>query len=125
MLKDDFFTITEMNIEGNSINAILKINENHAIFQGHFPEHPVVPGVCIFQMVKELAELSSSQELQLTKASEIKFLGVIDPNEKKTLQLSLNYEKENEGINVSASLLKETSVCFKFQGIFKALESAE
>lgn len=125
MLKDDFFTITEMNIEGNSINAILKINENHAIFQGHFPEHPVVPGVCIFQMVKELAELSSSQELQLTKASEIKFLGVIDPNEKKTLQLSLNYEKENEGINVSASLLKETSVCFKFKGIFKALESAE
>lgn len=125
MLKDDFFTITEMNIEGNSINAILKINENHAIFQGHFPEHPVVPGVCIFQMVKELAELSSSQELQLTKASEIKFLGVIDPNEKKTLQLSLNYEKENEGINVSASLLKETSVCFKFKGIFKILESAE
>ena len=125
MLKDDFFTITEMNIEGNSINAILKINENHAIFQGHFPEHPVVPGVCIFQMVKELAELSSIQELQLTKASEIKFLGVIDPNEKKTLQLSLNYEKENEGINVSASLLKETSVCFKFKGIFKALESAE
>ena len=124
MLKDDFFTITKMNIEGNSINAILKINENHAIFQGHFPEHPVVPGVCIFQMVKELAELSSSQELQLTKASEIKFLGVIDPNEKKTLQLSLNYEKENEGINVSASLLKETSVCFKFKGIFKISASA-
>ena len=125
MLKDDFFTIIEINKEGNSINAIVEINENHSIFKGHFPEHPVVPGVCIFQMVKEIAELSSGQELQLTKASEIKFLGIIDPNEKKPIRMSLNYEKENEGINFSAILLKDTSVCFKFKGIFKILKSAE
>ena len=125
MLKDDFFTIKRMNIEGNSINAILEINEKHSIFQGHFPDHPVVPGVCIFQMVKEIAELSSGQELQLTKASEIKFLGIINPFEKKTLRMSLNYEKENGGTNLSASLLNDTSVCFKFKGIFKILESAE
>ena len=122
MLNDDFFTIKEMNIEGNSINAIVEINEKHKIFQGHFPEHPVVPGVCIFQMMKEIAELSSGQKLQLTKASEIKFLGIIDPNEKKTLRMNLNYEKENGGINVSASLLKESSICFKFKGTFKILE---
>lgn len=125
MLKDDFFTITEINKERNSINAILEINEKHTIFQGHFPEHPVVPGVCIFQMVKEIAELASEKELQLSTASEIKFLSIIDPTEKKTLRMSLNYEKENEGINISASLLKETSICFKFKGIFKILESAE
>ena len=125
MLKDDFFTISEMNIEGNSINAFLEINEKHIIFQWYFPDHPLVPGVCIFQMLKELAELSSGQELQLTKASEIKFLGIIDPNEKKILQMNLNYEKENEGINVSASLLNDVSVCFKFKGIFKVLESVE
>ncbi|MEO6836871.1 MAG: 3-hydroxyacyl-ACP dehydratase [Ginsengibacter sp.] len=114
-----------MNIEGNSINATLEINEKHKIFLGHFPEHPVVPGVCIFQMVKEIVELSSEKELQLSTASEIKFLGIIDPNEKKTLRMSLNYEKENDGINVSASLLKDTTLCFKFKGIFKRLESAE
>lgn len=125
MLKDDFFIIKEMNIEGNSINAFLEINEKHSLFYGHFPNHPVVPGVCIFQIVKELVELSSGQELQLTKASEIKFLGIIDPNEKKTLRMSLNYEKEDERINVSASLLKDASVCFKFKGIFKVFESAE
>ncbi len=125
MFKDDFFTITEINIEGKSINAILEINEKHPIFQGHFPDHPVVPGVCIFQMVKEIAELASGQELQLTTASEIKFLSIIDPNEKKSIRMSLNYEKKIEGINVSASLLKDSTVCFKFKGVFKILESAE
>ena len=28
------------------------LNPQHAIYNGHFPQQPVVPGVCMLQMIK-------------------------------------------------------------------------
>jgi 3-hydroxyacyl-[acyl-carrier-protein] dehydratase len=120
MLKDDFYTVSDLNMEGNSINAILTLNENHPIFGGHFPGEPVVPGVCMMQMVKEITETALGLKLQIANASEVKFLMVINPNENRTLRMQLNYnESEHEALAVSAMLLKDSSVCFKFKGLLK------
>ena len=55
MLLGDFFEISDINnAENGSIEALIKINKDHAIFNGHFPEFPIVPGVCMIQMVKEI-----------------------------------------------------------------------
>ena len=120
MLKDDFFSITAINIESDSIDAILELNEKHKIFKGHFPGHPVVPGACMFQMVKEITKIAVGSEIQLRKADDIKFLMMLNPNENKIIQAKLNYKEENGKINISASFLKGNSICFKFKGMFQA-----
>ena len=120
MLKDDLFTISSIQKENNSFKIVLELNAMHKIFEGHFPGQPVVPGACMLQMVKEVTEVILSKKIRLTKADNIKFLLLINPNEYKTLQMDLTFKISEDGItNVSANLSNSSSVYFKFSGSFQ------
>ena len=119
MLQGDFFTISNIEISSPDVKAALEINGSHKIFEGHFPGQPVVPGVCMMQMVKEIMELVIEKKLQLSKANEMKFLAVINPQENKNIDASFKYAySENGSIIVSASFFKEALTYFKFKGEF-------
>ena len=57
------------------------LNPQHAIYNGHFPQQPVVPGVCMLQMIKECIEKIQQAPLQYKQIASCKFLSVINPNE--------------------------------------------
>ena len=122
ILKGDFFIVSSMQAEGNSVMAMLELNPSHAIFEGHFPGSPVVPGVCMMQMVKELLEDFTGKETMLTKADMMKFLLVINPVVNRLIGLQLKYELSSEGVYaVNASIVVEGKVSFKFKGEFTVL----
>ena len=119
MLQGDFFKIDHLEIEGTGIKADLVINADHKIFEGHFPGQPVVPGVCMMQMIKEIIEQVTQKKTNLSKAGEMKFLGVIDPTQNNIIQAALKYTTEENGcMAVSAALFKNELVHFKFKGVF-------
>ena len=48
MLLDNFYTILSSESSDSTIWTIqIKLNPGHPVYQGHFPGHPVVPGVCL------------------------------------------------------------------------------
>jgi len=119
MLVNDFFTISKLEKEGFEIKAALVINANHKIFDGHFPGHPVVPGVCMMQMVKEIIEKVIGEKTNLVRAGEMKFLAIIDPKENNMIRATLKYNiEENGNMAVSATFFKESLIHFKFKGLF-------
>jgi 3-hydroxyacyl-[acyl-carrier-protein] dehydratase len=119
MLLNNFFTISQIEIKPSEIVAALEINKAHKIFDGHFPGQPVVPGVCMMQMVKEILENAIHQNTNLLKASEMKFLAIIDPAQNNHINASLKYTiAENGIILLAASLFKDELVHFKFKGMF-------
>jgi len=119
MLVNDFFTISKLEEEGFEIRAELVINANHKIFEGHFPGHPVVPGVCMMQMVKEIIERVVAEKTNLVRAGEMKFLAIINPKENNMIRATLKYNiEENGNMAVSAILFKESLIHFKFKGLF-------
>ena len=73
MLKDSLYTIQNITEENNTIEAIIELEEHHDIFQGHFPGQPVLPGVCMLQMTKEILEIFFNYKVQLSKADDILF----------------------------------------------------
>ena len=79
ILKDNFYTIRESRFEADEINATIELNPAHKIFKGHFPGLPIVPGVCMVQIQKELIEKELSRKIILKKATNIKFLSIINP----------------------------------------------
>ena len=114
MLLNDFFTINETVKSETEIWAALLIHRNHKIFEGHFPNQPVVPGVCMMQMVKEILEQVIGKETNLTQAADMKFLAVINPLENNLLHASIKYTADETGaINIVASLFKDELVHFK------------
>lgn len=119
MLLNDFFTITEKEYSATEIWAALVINADHKIFEGHFPNQPVVPGVCMMQMIKEILEHIIGKNTNLVKAAELKFLALINPRENNLVHASIKYAAgEGGAVNIVASLFKDELVHFKFKGQF-------
>jgi 3-hydroxyacyl-[acyl-carrier-protein] dehydratase len=119
MLQGDFYTITTRQTAGNTINVLLQLNPAHSIFDGHFPGQPVVPGVCMMQMVKELTASFLERETRLVKADQLKFLALLIPAEGAQLRMDLKFmPRENGETGVEAQLLDETTLFFKFKGSF-------
>lgn len=119
MLLNDFFTIEKLETSGTELMAELLINPGHKIFEGHFPGQPVVPGVCMMEMVKEIVEQVLGKNTRLVKAQEMKFLAVIDPVKNNLISTNIKYTAgEDGGINVVASFFKEELMHFRFKGLF-------
>ena len=120
MLLNNFFTITDTVSSATEIWAELFINADHKIFEGHFPDQPVVPGVCMMQMVKEILEQVIGKKMNLVKAAEMKFLAVINPLENNLIHASIKYAADETGaINITATLFKDELIYFKFKGKFR------
>lgn len=114
MLLTDFYTIdkTEQTDAGTVFHITL--NEKHAIYQGHFPGQPVLPGVCTLNTVKECAEQIVNKPLIYTQISSCKFLSSVDPTvcNKITLSLALKpneddtYTLSADGTNNEVAFIK-------------------
>jgi 3-hydroxyacyl-[acyl-carrier-protein] dehydratase len=120
MLENNFYTTISFAAENNGAKSRVKLNRQHPVFIGHFPEVPVVPGVCSVQMIQELAEKAVSAKLMLSNGDNIKFLGVINPDENPELDIELTYKTDDKGeIAASASISGNGTVFLKFKGQFK------
>lgn len=118
MLKNNFYHITALTHQDNTITATLALNSEHPIFAGHFPGQPVVPGACMLQIVKEVLGDTLSMGCQLKKADNLKFITPVDPRMADELELCLTYKTADAGLQVTAALNANEVVCFKMQGVF-------
>ncbi len=125
MLKDDFYQVQNLQGEGESYSAEIIFNPDHAIFKGHFPEQPVVPGVCMVQITTETAEDIVGKRLQLTQSKVIKFLQMIDPgvHPKVVLSLTIKEIPDHSGRSITSKLSFEDTIFFKFRGTFDEFQT--
>ena len=119
MSLQSLYTISEFNEAEGEFSAIIAFNPAHEIFSGHFPGQPIVPGVCLIHIIKEIAHMKSDKELLLTEGRNIKFLHVIDPQEHPEVKIVGSHKSdESEILTINASLIKDELVFFKFKGHF-------
>ncbi|OIP05388.1 MAG: hypothetical protein AUJ97_00980 [Bacteroidetes bacterium CG2_30_32_10] len=122
MLLNNFFNISNIVKEENTTKytVAIELNPQHAIYEGHFPENPIVPGVCMQQMVKETLSLILEKKLMLYKADNIKFLNLIIPSISKTLKLNIHIKStEDNQIKIDSNISDEERVYFKYIAYFK------
>lgn len=93
------------------------VNTQHDIFKGHFPGQPVVPGVCMMEMVKELLEQQTDQRLWMRNAGQVKFLQMITPDVQPMVEIS--WKQTGKNFNVNASIKNNASDLFKLSGDFE------
>ncbi len=121
MLINDFFQVLESEQVDNSLVSLIKINAQHSIFDGHFPNNPVTPGVVQLQMVKELMEDHFGNKLALKEMGRCKFMAVLDPNQDAEIEIKINFSmNELQQIKLSAqgSSKKENQTFFKFNALY-------
>ncbi len=117
--NNDLFSIDKIAHREGFVSATININANSEILKGHFPDHPVVPGACMLQIVKEALENALKKTLRLRKADQLKFMSIIDPTNIPAVQLEISYKEMEDGdISSTAKLCNPETIFFKFQGSF-------
>jgi 3-hydroxyacyl-[acyl-carrier-protein] dehydratase len=119
MLLNKFYTLLKQQSEQGKVTALISFNKSHPIFSGHFPGHPVVPGVCMMQILREIMEIEVAGKLRISHGDNLKFLSIINPEENQEVEAFISYLAKENSLNVSASLQSGAVTYFKFKGTFE------
>lgn len=122
MLIDGLYSVRETETTPEGILAKVHLNKDHAIFKGHFPGNPVMPGVCMIQIIKELTEEATQKILFLTVSSNIKFMAIINPEKNPDLQLTIDIKEENGEVKVKNTTSYDDTVALKLNAAFKIID---
>jgi 3-hydroxyacyl-[acyl-carrier-protein] dehydratase len=123
MPLSDFYQLNIISVQSlddkTRIDAEIILNSAHPIFKGHFPNLPIVPGVCMVQIVKEIAEKQLQQKLFLSSASNIKFLSVLNPEVHQRVNVELQWTQSiGSEYAIESKLFVDEVTFFKMKAIF-------
>ncbi|SHI61285.1 3-hydroxyacyl-ACP dehydratase [Pseudozobellia thermophila] len=119
ILIKGLYDIKAFDINEDIITASVWLNKDHEVFEGHFPGNPIMPGVCMMQMIKELTEKAIDRELFLSVASNVKFMAIINPEKNDTIHLILNINQVDDQVKVKTTVSFEETLALKLNATFK------
>ncbi|MBF7092695.1 3-hydroxyacyl-ACP dehydratase [Flavobacterium sp. ALJ2] len=123
MVLKDFYKILSLeNTSDSKYNAIILVNDKHAVFKGHFPDNPIMPGVCMIQIIKELSETITKSTLMMQTLSNVKFMALINPEVTPELRLELDITTTEDGlVKVKNTTYFNETVALKLSNIYKKI----
>lgn len=124
MILENFYTIKSNQISEDKINHIfeIEVNNKHAIFKGHFPGNPVMPGVCMMQIIKEITESIVGKKLFMEKCSNVKFLEIINPDKTPELTLELLIVEMDSNVKVKNTTKFKDTVALKLSAQYRKVD---
>ena len=117
-LKDDFFQILTTTIADDGLSSIVRLNSDHIIYQGHFPGHPITPGVIQLQIIHELLEEHLGIKIKLMNISNCKFLNVLDPVIDSSFELDCRLQKSGDLIAIKAIGKSGSNTIIKLESVY-------
>ena len=115
MLLNNLYTIQSLSVSDNQIQAAINLQTDHAIFNGHFPGQPVLPGVCMMEMVTEVMGVHLNKSYRISGGPLIKFLRMIDPRIHPLIHLEIKYQISSLSISTNGRIFSGSEVFMKFQ----------
>jgi 3-hydroxyacyl-[acyl-carrier-protein] dehydratase len=115
--------IVDLNLDAKTITVEAQVPEKHTIFEGHFPGHPIMPGVLL---TEAMAQTSGWLLIALTKFERMPFLasikeakmrGFVSPGDLLNIEASLVHEGSGYAITsakvrVGGKLRSEATITF-------------
>jgi 3-hydroxyacyl-[acyl-carrier-protein] dehydratase len=118
-LINDFFKVLETSVSNNGFITTIELNPAHIVYAGHFPGHPVTPGVIQMQIVHELLEKQLSRVLKLISMPQCKFLKILNPEETLRMTIHIEMNTIEELLNVKARGENGTDIFFKLNAVYQ------
>ncbi|MCP9200464.1 hydroxymyristoyl-ACP dehydratase [Gramella sp. GC03-9] len=121
MILQEFYELISSKEQDGLLLTTLRINNEHPLYNGHFPNRPVTPGVVLMHLFKEEAMRRTGNELQLVRANNVKFIAVFDPGQTPELLLESKLEVSGEFVKLNGVARTENGIVLKIQALYKTL----
>ncbi|QOG03086.1 3-hydroxyacyl-ACP dehydratase [Flavobacterium sp. MDT1-60] len=123
VLKDFYKVLSEEKTTDSKYSITILVNEKHDVFKGHFPGNPIMPGVCMIQIIKELTEKITKETLMIQTLANVKFMALINPENNPELRLELDITTtEDNLVKVKNTTYFNETVALKLSNVYKKLE---
>lgn len=123
VLKDFYKILSEEKTTDSKYSITIFVNEKHEVFKGHFPGNPIMPGVCMIQIIKELTEKITKQTLMIQTLANVKFMALINPENNPELRLELDITMTDDNlVKVKNTTYFNETVALKLSNVYKKLE---
>lgn len=99
----NFYTIIQQEQAEDKAVFSLRLNPAHPVYAGHFPGMPVVPGVCMLQIVKECVSMWTGNTVRYETVVSCKFLAVVNPEGEELFVISFTL-KEGRLLQATATI---------------------
>ncbi|KFF07369.1 3-hydroxyacyl-ACP dehydratase [Flavobacterium reichenbachii] len=122
VLKDFYKILSEEKTGDFKYNIRILVNAKHEVFKGHFPGNPIMPGVCMIQIIKELTEKITQQNLVIQTLANVKFMALINPDVTPELRLELDITNtEDDFVKVKNTTYFNDTVALKLSNTYKKI----
>lgn len=121
MLNNNFYSIQAKKVENDQFIYSISIDSKHTIFDGHFPNNPVTPGVVQMEIVKELTGDAIGNTVGLSTMSNCKFLAILNPEENPNVEIQLKITQEDAEIKVNAVIQNENGAFLKMSAVYSKI----
>ncbi|WP_299439101.1 3-hydroxyacyl-ACP dehydratase [uncultured Aquimarina sp.] len=113
MLIADLYKINEDSVNDGVQTTSITLNPDSEVFKGHFPGNPITPGVCTLQIIKELTEKRTACSLFMKKASNVKFMAVINPEKTPDLIITNGFTDTEDEIKIKSTVKYDDTIALK------------
>jgi 3-hydroxymyristoyl/3-hydroxydecanoyl-(acyl carrier protein) dehydratase len=91
-----------------------EVDRKHPALEGHFPGHPIVPGVVLLDLVITAFKKEQSRALNVHKIPWVKFLSPLEPGERIEFVFSIS----NDRVEFTGKCADKTIVSGQFEFSF-------
>jgi 3-hydroxyacyl-[acyl-carrier-protein] dehydratase len=89
-------------LETDEHSILLKMNENHPVYQGHFPGNPITPGVLTLRMIRECVSRDIHRPLHYSAIKTCRYVALIRPGD--SLRLHRQITNNGDSLSIKATL---------------------
>ncbi|CAN5175073.1 3-hydroxyacyl-ACP dehydratase [soil metagenome] len=118
-LINNLFVVLEDDHNERGFITTIELKAGHVIYTGHFPGHPVTPGVIQMQIVHELLEKHFCRSLQLITMTWCKFLKILNPVETPRIVVHIEFNQIDELLNIKARGENGADIFFKVDSAYQ------
>ena len=120
MFESNLYKVIASSKETEKSLFTIKINSVHEIFKGHFPNMPVMPGVCSLLIIKRLVSEIVEKQLVFSNIRECKFIAAILPDKCDVADIKIAISKEENDIyKVVSEIIYEGKIVMKLKGYLR------
>jgi 3-hydroxyacyl-[acyl-carrier-protein] dehydratase len=111
---EGLYRIDTLSYQDAKATGEIHLDTKHDIFKGHFPQQPILPGVCQMEIVSDIVSKVLQSKIVFFKSKSLKYTQMVDPSNTPVLSFEIEIKVVESEVVAIGKLFKEEAVFFKF-----------
>lgn len=119
LLEHKYFEVTSESHDNDTARFVVRLLPDCDVYRGHFPGHPVSPGVCNIEMVRECFARLCDGTPRIATIDRCRFTAVASPSACPELRIAMSWTRDALGYHLVAEVADGSMKYMDFKGTLK------